>query len=102
MLLASLVANTTHRQHRSSQEIGINKYEDLLQPCPREEIGAIAEEVRRAANEIYPGTAVEVMGSYRRGAKTGHDVDCLLTNPKFPDKLPEACLSRVVAALERR
>lgn len=57
---------------------------------------------RRVANSIYPGTDVEVMGSYRRGAKSGHDVDCLLTNPQFPDVLPPGCLSRVVAALERR
>ena len=83
------------------QEIGLARYDDLLVEIPREEIGRIGEAVKKAANDIYPGTVCSIMGSYRRGAMSGHDVDCLLTNAKYPNELPKGALAKIIKSLER-
>lgn len=58
----------------AQQEIGLRLYDDLLTPCPRSEITSIADRVRKTVQRIYPSTVLDIMGSYRRGAVSGHDV----------------------------
>ena len=58
-----------HREGRVSltyqQEIGLRVYEDLLKPIDRADITKIGDTVRRAVNELCPGTDLDIMGSYR-------------------------------------
>jgi DNA polymerase/3'-5' exonuclease PolX len=83
------------------QVIGLRVYEDLLKPIDRADIAKIGETVRKAVNELCPGTDLDIMGSYRRGALSGHDVDCLITNEKFVDNTPRNILEQLVVKLEK-
>ncbi|GMH48892.1 hypothetical protein TrLO_g14411 [Triparma laevis f. longispina] len=85
----------------AQQEIGLQLYDDLLTPCPRSEITSIADRVRKTVQRIYPSTVLDIMGSYRRGAVSGHDVDCLLTCPDFKEKLPRGCLMKIIQELTK-
>ncbi|GMI09733.1 hypothetical protein TrVE_jg2930 [Triparma verrucosa] len=85
----------------AQQKIGLRLYEDLMEPCPRSEITSIGDRVQKTVQKIFPSTTVDIMGSYRRGAASGHDVDCLLTSPDFKDKLPQGCLQKVITALTK-
>ena len=44
--------------------------------------------VEDAAAQVDHHLRVEVLGSYRRGAKSSGDVDCLITHPRYSDNRP--------------
>lgn len=64
-----------------NQKIGIEKYTDFQTRISREEVTALGEIVKSTAAKIDPVVQVIIGGSYRRGAKTSGDIDCLLTKP---------------------
>lgn len=69
----------------SAQRIGLKYYDDLLKPVPRMTITTIFVAMQVYLKKKYgdSGYAVEVAGSYRRGAKQSGDMDVLITSDKF-------------------
>jgi len=86
--LQDLMANA---KLNDNQRIGIEHYEDLNTRIPRDEVTALGEVVKTATASIDPKVQVIIGGSYRRGAATSGDIDCLMTKPgtsKETDLLP--------------
>lgn len=81
------------------QIIGLKHYDDIQVPISREEVAEIGRLVGEAAAALFPGCEVEIMGSYRRGAPSSHDVDCLITNTRFNDTIPKNCVADVIRKL---
>jgi len=63
------------------QLMGIEHYDDLQTRIPRDEVTALGNVVKETAASIDPHVEVIISGSYRRGAQTSGDIDCLLTKP---------------------
>ncbi|KAJ5329435.1 DNA polymerase family X [Penicillium brevicompactum] len=64
-----------------SQRIGVERYSDFAQRIPRKEVEAHGAIVRKAVQSVDKDIQVIIGGSYRRGALTCGDVDCLITKP---------------------
>ncbi|TKA80421.1 hypothetical protein B0A55_03390 [Friedmanniomyces simplex] len=64
-----------------NQKIGITHYEDFNSRIPRAEVEQHGAVVRQALHKIDPAFEVIAGGSYRRGAATSGDIDCLITRP---------------------
>ena len=80
-----------------NQRIGIERYVDLNTRIPRDEVAALGEIVKTAALVIDPEVQVIIGGSYRRGATTSGDIDCLLTKPGTSGEAElMPCLQRLV------
>jgi len=62
-----------------NQRIGIEHYDDFLTRIPREEVTALGKIVRDTSASVDHEVEVIIGGSYRRGAPTSGDIDCLLT-----------------------
>jgi len=58
----------------SSQQIGIEHYEDFQQRIPRDEVKQHGDIAMRVAHRIEAELKLEILGSYRRGAKDCGDV----------------------------
>ncbi len=71
----------THGKLTKNQRIGLDHYEDFNTQIPREEVTALGEIVKKAANAIDPEVQAIIGGSYRRGAKMSGDIDFILTKP---------------------
>ncbi|EME87290.1 uncharacterized protein MYCFIDRAFT_1485, partial [Pseudocercospora fijiensis CIRAD86] len=83
-----------------NQRIGIEHYEDFKTRIPRAEVAEHGSIVRRALHEIDPAFEVIIGGSYRRGAATSGDIDCLITRPDTgPDHLRNIVLGQLVPRL---
>ncbi|KAA8908452.1 hypothetical protein FN846DRAFT_945182 [Sphaerosporella brunnea] len=63
----------------ASQRIGVERHADFAQRIPREEVRHHGELVIKAALEIDGELKLEIMGSYRRGAKDCGDIDVMIT-----------------------
>ncbi|KAI2732743.1 hypothetical protein CBS147332_1882 [Penicillium roqueforti] len=63
------------------QRIGVERHSDFAQRIPRKEVEAHGAIVRKAVQAVDRDMQVIVSGSYRRGALTCGDVDCLITKP---------------------
>ncbi|KAJ5794131.1 DNA polymerase family X [Penicillium paradoxum] len=63
------------------QRIGVERYNDFAQRIPRKEVEAHGAIVRKAVQAVDRDMQVIIGGSYRRGAVTCGDVDCLITKP---------------------
>lgn len=59
-----------------SQKVGVEHYQDFKQRIPRDEVKAHRDIVVKAAADLDPELQLEIMGSYRRGARDCGDV-CL-------------------------
>ena len=64
-----------------NQRIGIDHYEDFKSRIPRAEVEQHGNVVRKTLHKLDPTFEVIVGGSYRRGADTSGDVDCIITRP---------------------
>lgn len=63
------------------QKKGLFYYEDILKRIPRAEIKDYEKEFIKAFNKVKKeGDQFEILGSYRRGAKTSGDIDVVITN----------------------
>ena len=78
-----------------TQKIGLKYYEDILKRIPRSEIDQYYEIFEKIFNKIKSEESkFEIVGSYRRGAKTSGDIDVIITGNKdnfkqFIDQLLE-------------
>ncbi|PWW75983.1 hypothetical protein C7212DRAFT_295594 [Tuber magnatum] len=68
-----------HARLTSSQRIGIEHYEDFQQRIPRDEVKQHGDIAMRVAHEIDAELKLEILGSYRRGAKDCGDIDIMIT-----------------------
>ena len=68
-----------HAPLTNNQRLGIDRYGDFLTRIPRDEVTTLGDIVTRAATSIDPHVQVIIGGSYRRGASTSGDIDCLIT-----------------------
>lgn len=64
-----------------NQKIGITHYDDFNSRIPRAEVEKHGETVRQALLKMDPAFQIIVGGSYRRGAETSGDIDCIITRP---------------------
>ena len=72
----------TARQYEllnDKQQIGLRYYHDILERIPRDEIDAYYRVFRAAASTACKDVALEIVGSYRRGAGDSGDIDVILT-----------------------
>lgn len=65
----------------NNQRIGIEHYADFNSRIPRAEVAQHGKIVRKTLQKIDPTFEVIVGGSYRRGAETSGDIDCIITRP---------------------
>lgn len=65
----------------AQQRIGIEHYEDFNTRIPRAEVEQHGGIVREGMLNIDPAFEVTIGGSYRRGAATSGDIDCIITRP---------------------
>ncbi|CAZ81123.1 unnamed protein product [Tuber melanosporum] len=68
-----------HARLTSSQQTGIEHYEDFQQRIPRDEVKQHGDIAMRVAHEIDAELKLEILGSYRRGAKDCGDIDIMIT-----------------------
>lgn len=61
------------------QKVGLQYYEDILKRIPRAEIEDYKAYFEKAIPKIN-GVKMEIVGSYRRGAKTSGDIDVIITS----------------------
>jgi len=64
-----------------NQRVGIEHYEDFQTRIPRNEVEQHGHIVRRTLQKIDSAFQVTIGGSYRRGATTSGDIDCIITRP---------------------
>jgi len=80
-----------------SQKIGLNYYNDVLKRIPRDEIDEFKKIFDREFNKVKEkDSKYEIVGSYRRGAKTSGDIDLIITS-----KNPEV-YTRFIDALDTK
>ena len=64
----------------NKQKVGLKYYKDILKRIPRSEIVEYEEIFKEAFDSIKTSDAAfEIVGSYRRGAKTSGDIDVIIT-----------------------
>ena len=64
-----------------NQRLGIEHYDDFSTRIPREEVTKLGDIVISNSAIVDPEVKVIIGGSYRRGAPTSGDIDCMLTKP---------------------
>ncbi|XP_046360597.2 DNA nucleotidylexotransferase-like isoform X1 [Haliotis rufescens] len=79
---------------------GLAFHEELQSRVERPEADNFTAMVRAEAQSILPGTTVELTGGFRRGKKTGHDVDLLISHPREGAEV--GLLPRLLKQLEKR
>tara|TARA_Y100000389_G_scaffold148109_1_gene147136 strand:+ start:7624 stop:10836 length:3213 start_codon:yes stop_codon:yes gene_type:complete len=67
------------------QKIGLKYYDDILLRIPREEIEKYKEIIEKTAKSISNKLKAEIVGSYRRGARSSGDIDIILTSENSSD-----------------
>ncbi|XP_076613428.1 DNA-directed DNA/RNA polymerase mu isoform X2 [Chaetodon auriga] len=83
-----------------TQRAGLDHYDDLSRPVTKAEADAIGEVVEGAVASVLPGARVTLIGGFRRGKLTGHDVDFLITHPEEGREV--GLMPKVVSWLESR
>ena len=66
-----------------TQITGLRYFEDILKRIPRSEIDEYGIILETVFSKLKPkGSRFEIVGSYRRGAKTSGDIDIIITNSR--------------------
>ncbi|XP_067114151.1 DNA-directed DNA/RNA polymerase mu isoform X3 [Osmerus mordax] len=81
-----------------AQQAGLQHYEDLNLPVTKTEAVIIGQIVKKAVNAVLEGAEITLIGGFRRGKQTGHDVDFLITHPE--ESREEGLMPKVVFWLE--
>uniref|UniRef100_A0A4W5J7J0 DNA-directed DNA/RNA polymerase mu n=1 Tax=Hucho hucho TaxID=62062 RepID=A0A4W5J7J0_9TELE len=81
-----------------AQRAGLQYYDELNLPVTKPEAVAIGQIVERAVHAVLPGAEITLIGGFRRGKQTGHDVDFLITHPD--EGREEGLMRKVVSWLE--
>ncbi|XP_036742432.2 DNA nucleotidylexotransferase isoform X3 [Manis pentadactyla] len=84
------------------QKAGFLYYEDLVSRVTREEAEAVSVLVKEAVGAFLPDAFVTMTGGFRRGKKTGHDVDFLITSPGITEEEDQQILLKVINLWERK
>lgn len=78
------IAELRERQNELLNDVqkkGLKYYEDILKRIPRDEIIEYEKAFKKAFDKVkQDGDEFEILGSYRRGAKTSGDIDIAITN----------------------
>jgi len=83
-----------------NQRIGIEHYADFQTRIPRAEVEQHGRVVKDTLYQIDPAFEVIVGGSYRRGAETSGDIDCMITHPHTGSAfIRQTVLERLIPAL---
>lgn len=65
----------------NAMKIGLTHYEDIEKRIPRDEIDVYNEVFTTVFSKVTPpNSSFEIVGSYRRNAKTSGDIDLIITN----------------------
>ena len=65
----------------NAMKIGLTYYEDIEKRIPRDEIDIYKEVFGNVFSKVTPpNSSFEIVGSYRRNAKTSGDIDLIITN----------------------
>ncbi|KAL4790398.1 hypothetical protein BDV19DRAFT_382323 [Aspergillus venezuelensis] len=87
------------------QQIGVKYYDEFLLPIPRSDVEDIGKTICQHASKVrpnsdYDGHGVEciIVGSYRRGKASSHDVDIILSHRD--ESVTHNLVIDVVASLE--
>ncbi|XP_041667720.1 DNA-directed DNA/RNA polymerase mu [Cheilinus undulatus] len=83
-----------------AQQAGLEHYNDLKQPVTRAEADVIAEIVERTVVSVLPGAQMTLIGGFRRGKQSGHDVDFLITHPEEGREV--GLMPKIVSCLEEQ
>ncbi|XP_077398666.1 DNA-directed DNA/RNA polymerase mu isoform X2 [Vanacampus margaritifer] len=83
-----------------AQRAGVAHYDDLTQDVTKAEADVVGRIVEEAVGAELPGARVVLVGGFRRGKPSGHDVDFLITHPQ--EGREEGLIPKVVARLEAR
>ncbi|ELW49303.1 DNA nucleotidylexotransferase [Tupaia chinensis] len=84
------------------QQAGFLYYEDLASCVTRAEAEAVGVLVKEAVGAFLPDALVTITGGFRRGKKTGHDVDFLITSPGSTEEKEEELLQKVLNLWEKK
>ncbi|XP_069989078.1 DNA-directed DNA/RNA polymerase mu isoform X2 [Penaeus vannamei] len=79
---------------------GIAYHHDLNTPVTREDAGKIESILKEQLNYIKSGYTLEMTGGFRRGKKTGHDVDFLISYKKDGEEV--GVLSKLLLSLTNK
>jgi DNA ligase (NAD+) len=80
-----------------NMKIGVKYFDDIEARIPREEIVEYDKILKRIFNtSTSPGSMMEIVGSYRRGAKTSGDIDIIITNDENNNKILDLFLDKLV------
>lgn len=80
-----------------TQKIGLKYYEDIIKRIPRDEIDLYKKELLNIFNAIQtPGSTMEIVGSYRRGAKDSGDIDIIIGNEAGNSNIFNVFLDKLV------
>jgi DNA polymerase beta len=83
------------------QIMGLKYYLDFEKRIPRTEMDKHATMINNIISELDSNLLVEVMGSYRRGAKDSGDIDILITHKEDPEAYSEF-MERITNALIKK
>lgn len=80
------------------QKLGLQYYEDIEERIPRAEIVDYEKVLTKMFKDLkFPNATMEIVGSYRRGAKDSGDIDIIMTdkehNPELLTRFMEALVS---------
>jgi DNA polymerase/3'-5' exonuclease PolX len=90
------------------QRLGLKYYDDIKKRIPRDEIEEFNKTFKKIFDKVAPnGSKFEVVGSYRRGAKTSGDIDIIITNDKdnrdaFDNVLDQLLKDNIITAVLSR
>lgn len=82
------------------QKMGLRYCEDFMKKIPRKEMIKHDEYINEILKKIEPGLKIEIVGSYRRGAKESGDIDCIITKDD-EDINSEKIITNLVSSLKK-
>lgn len=88
------------------QKVGLKYYDDILERIPRSEIDEYNELFERVFKKVAEeDSRYEIVGSYRRGAKTSGDIDLIITSKNdrvFKQFIDELLAEKVIVEVLSR
>jgi DNA polymerase/3'-5' exonuclease PolX len=82
-----------------AQRLGLQYYDDLKHPIPREEIKQYETRLQQITTSLEPSMKLTIAGSYRRNQPRSHDIDVLFMLPETAEFNGHEWLDRFVAQL---
>ncbi len=102
LVKAGMTSINDLRQHpellNDVQKIGLNYFEAIETRIPREEIDRYKVMLNKFFHATAPaGSAMEIVGSYRRGAQNSGDIDIIITNQNNDTTVMKQFMDRLIA-----